>query len=61
MGQYRPTGRVSAARYPEIARAPDAQEMAAAVAAARRVGLERLDGRAVKPIPYPRHRVVARV
>ena len=61
MGQYRPTARVSAARHPEIARAPDAQEMAAAVAAARRVGLERLDGRAVRPIPYPRQRAAARV
>jgi putative pyruvate formate lyase activating enzyme len=61
MGQYRPAGRVAEGRFPEIARRPDAQELAAAVALARRLGLERLDGRMARPRSYPGQRVSARV
>jgi len=61
MGQYRPTSRVSADRYPEIAGMPDAQEIAGAVAAARRLGLERLEGRTIRPVSFPRQRASARV
>jgi putative pyruvate formate lyase activating enzyme len=61
MGQYRPAGRVGGDRYPEIARTPDAQEIAAVVAAARRLGLDRLDGRAVRTVSFPRQRASARV
>jgi len=45
MGQYRPAGRVGHGRFPEIDRRPELGEIAAAYAAARRVGLERLDAR----------------
>ena len=61
MGQYRPTSHVSAERYPEIAGLPDTQDIAGAVAAARRLGLERLDGRAIRPPSFPRQRPSARV
>jgi putative pyruvate formate lyase activating enzyme len=61
MGQYRPAGRVGGDRYPEIATPPDAREIEAAVAAARQLGLERLDGRVPRPAPFARRRASARV
>ena len=43
MGQYRPAGRVDAARYPELARRIGDQEMSAAFGLAEGLGLDRLD------------------
>lgn len=43
MAQYRPAGRVGGPRFPELARRVGGDEMAAAVAAAHRLGLNRLD------------------
>jgi putative pyruvate formate lyase activating enzyme len=60
MGQYRPAGRVSAACHADIARAPDAGELAGAAAAAHRLGLDRLDGRMVRAVGPLRRRVTAR-
>jgi putative pyruvate formate lyase activating enzyme len=59
MGQYRPAGRVRDDRYPEIARAPDLDELTAAHAAARRAGLGRLDAAGARPhTPYRRRAAV---
>jgi putative pyruvate formate lyase activating enzyme len=44
MGQYRPAGRVTRERFPELAGARGLAEWRAAIAAARRLGL-RIDGR----------------
>jgi putative pyruvate formate lyase activating enzyme len=44
MSQYRPAGRVSPTRHPELARRVGDDEMAAAFATAGTLGLERLDG-----------------
>ena len=45
MGQYRPEYKVDDARYEDINRRPQASEMDAAYAAARRAGLWRFDQR----------------
>jgi putative pyruvate formate lyase activating enzyme len=49
MDQYRPAGRVSAARHPEINRPIDRREYAAIVQFALDIGLRRLDERCVIP------------
>ncbi len=46
MGQYRPAGRVSRQRYPELNRPLEPLELGSALAMAREAGLTRLDGRA---------------
>jgi len=43
MGQYRPAGRVSPVRYPELARRVSGDELAAAYGIAEALGLKRLD------------------
>jgi putative pyruvate formate lyase activating enzyme len=43
MGQYRPSGRVSPTRYPELARPIHSDELAAAFGIAEALGLARLD------------------
>ena len=48
MGQYRPAGRVSPTRYPELARPIRGDQLAAAFGIAEALGLERLD-RARRP------------
>jgi putative pyruvate formate lyase activating enzyme len=45
MGQYRPGGKVSGGRYPEINQALSREEYRAALEAASEVGLTRLDNR----------------
>lgn len=50
MGQYRPAGRVTAERFPEIARRPSSAELREAHEMARQFGLHRLDDRR----PHPR-------
>ena len=50
MGQYRPAGRVTAQRFPEIARRPTPAELRQAREMARRLGLHRLDDRRPRPL-----------
>jgi len=50
MGQYRPAGRVTVERFPEIARRPSSAELREAREVARDLGLHRLDDRR----PHPR-------
>jgi putative pyruvate formate lyase activating enzyme len=50
MDQYRPAGRVTPERFPEIARRPTSAELREAREIARKVGLRRLDERRPPPL-----------